>query len=58
MFIERMTANLAINAYLLFSNAFIRDTCFTCFVGAAFALAVLLWDFFVYCSCWCELGLG
>ena len=40
-------ANLAINEFFLFFNAFttnkLRATaaCFTCFVGAAFALAVL-----------------
>ena len=40
-------ANLTINKFLLFSDAFttnklrVTAACFTCFAGAAFALAVL-----------------
>ena len=49
-----LTANLTINEFLLFFNAFttnkLRATaaCFTCFVGAAFALAMLSFVAFLH----------
>ena len=49
-----LAENFAINQFLLFSNAFttnkLRATaaCFTCFVGAAFALALLSFVAFLH----------